>query len=246
MANTLSIMTYNVHRCTGLDRKTSTERIAEVIAGCDCDIVALQEVDSGRVRPAVSDQVADIVACLARLSGKECELHMERERCGNVILSRFPLHLVKAGGLQTPGIRRGHARRGALWTEIEAFGRKIQFINTHLGLTPRQRFMQAKVLAGPDWLKNLGCIPPVILCGDFNAQPGSAVHRVLMEVLEGPKTHRDDGKLEKTWPSLYPFMRIDHLFVSADITVTEAAVPRSELTRLASDHLPLIVRLNIP
>lgn len=238
-------MTYNVHRCIGMDRKTSPERIAEVISGYDCDIIALQEIDSGQVRPAVSDQIRDIVECLTLLSSEKLQLHMEKERCGNVILSRFPLRLVRAGGLRTPGTRPGHARRGSLWVEIEAFNRKIQVINTHLGLTPRQRLLQAKVLAGPDWLKNPGCLPPIILCGDFNAQPGSAVHRVLREVLEDPERHRTNSQREKTWPSLYPFMRIDHLFISADISVDEAIVPHSELTRLASDHLPLIARLNL-
>lgn len=238
-------MTYNVHRCIGIDRRTSPERIAEVISGYDCDIIALQELDSGEVRPAVSDQIRDIVECLSLLSSIKHQLHMEKERCGNVILSRFPLHLVRAGGLRTPGTLRGHTRRGALWVEIEAFNRKIQVINTHLGLTPRQRLLQAKVLAGPNWLKNPGCLSPIILCGDFNAQTGSDVHRVFREVLEDPELHLTNREREKTWPSLYPIMGIDHLFISADISVDETIVPHSELTRLASDHLPLIARLNL-
>jgi len=41
-------------------------------------------------------------------------------------------------------------------------------------------------------------------------------------------------------------LRIDHIFVSDDIEVTSAEVVRSSLTRVASDHLPLIARLSIP
>ena len=41
---TVRIATYNVHRCRGMDARTSPQRIASVISGLDADIVALQEV----------------------------------------------------------------------------------------------------------------------------------------------------------------------------------------------------------
>jgi endonuclease/exonuclease/phosphatase family metal-dependent hydrolase len=37
----LRIMTYNVHRCVGLDGRLSPERIAEVIASCEADVDAI-------------------------------------------------------------------------------------------------------------------------------------------------------------------------------------------------------------
>ena len=40
---TLRVATYNIHRCRGLDGRTSPARIAEVIASVEPDIVALQE-----------------------------------------------------------------------------------------------------------------------------------------------------------------------------------------------------------
>ena len=36
--------------------------------------------------------------------------------------------------------------------EVETPGGKIQVINTHLGLGRRERFMQAELLVGPEWL----------------------------------------------------------------------------------------------
>ena len=41
---TLRVATYNIHRCRGLDGRTNPARIAEVIRAIDADIVALQEV----------------------------------------------------------------------------------------------------------------------------------------------------------------------------------------------------------
>ena len=97
MPNRLRIITYNIHRCLDGDHKISPERIAEVISVNHPDVVALQEVDYGQVRPTSYDQAAIIAE---RLNFQE--IWIERERCGNVILSRYPMKLVKAGGLHRP------------------------------------------------------------------------------------------------------------------------------------------------
>jgi endonuclease/exonuclease/phosphatase family metal-dependent hydrolase len=60
MPNTLRIITYIVHRCICGDRKISPERISEVISFHQPDVVALQEIDYGQVRPALYDQTAII------------------------------------------------------------------------------------------------------------------------------------------------------------------------------------------
>jgi endonuclease/exonuclease/phosphatase family metal-dependent hydrolase len=46
------ILTYNVHRCLGTDGRLSPARIADVIAAYEPDVVALQELDVGRVSTA--------------------------------------------------------------------------------------------------------------------------------------------------------------------------------------------------
>ena len=49
-AQSLKLMTYNVHNGVGLDRCRDHQRIAEVITGESPDFVAIQEVDSATVR----------------------------------------------------------------------------------------------------------------------------------------------------------------------------------------------------
>jgi endonuclease/exonuclease/phosphatase family metal-dependent hydrolase len=240
MPNNLRIITYNIHRSIGGDHKLSPERISDVIAAHRPDIVALQEVDCGQVRPALYDQ-ATIIAQHLNFP----EVWIERERCGNAILSRYPMKRVKAGGLHR--VRRWHtlARRGALWVEVEAFGTQIQLLNTHLGLTPASRLNQARVLAGPEWLDNPDCRPPVILCGDFNTQPGSAVFKLLEGQLINVEKLKVNGDTEKTWPSSHPLLSYDHIFISDDLTVEAILVPADKLSRMASDHLPFFVQLSI-
>lgn len=43
---------------------------------------------------------------------------------------------------------------------------------------------------------------------------------------------------------LVPHLRIDHIFVSGHFKVHRVQVPRNHLTRIASDHLPLIADLD--
>jgi endonuclease/exonuclease/phosphatase family metal-dependent hydrolase len=61
MLNRLRIMPYNIHRCIGGDRMISPERISDVITVYQPDVVALQEVDYGQVRPTLYDQAAIIL-----------------------------------------------------------------------------------------------------------------------------------------------------------------------------------------
>jgi endonuclease/exonuclease/phosphatase family metal-dependent hydrolase len=240
MSNTLRILTYNIHRCIGEDRKISPERISTVIADHQPDIVALQEVDCGQMRPTLYDQAALIAESL-----NFHEVWIERERCGNAILSRYPMKRVKAGGLHKP--RRWHnlARRGALWVEVEAFGIRFQIINTHLGLTPASRLNQAKILTGPEWLNSPDCRPPVILCGDFNTQPGSTVFKLLEEGLMIVEKPKGNGQNENTWPSFHPIVSFDHILISGDLAVKAVRMRGDEVVRMASDHLPFFAELSV-
>src|SRR4029079_19728035 len=138
----LRIMTYNVHRCVGIDRLLSPERIAQVIASCHPDIVALQELDVGRARSGDVDQAEVIARDLGMDVHFFPALRVMEELYGDAILSRWPARLVKAGPL--PGFTRlpRFEPRGALWSAIKIEGMEIQVINTHLGLLGAERVLQ--------------------------------------------------------------------------------------------------------
>src|SRR5580692_3119467 len=42
----ITVATYNIHRCVGLDRIRDPARIANVIGELDADVIGLQEVDA--------------------------------------------------------------------------------------------------------------------------------------------------------------------------------------------------------
>jgi endonuclease/exonuclease/phosphatase family metal-dependent hydrolase len=237
------LMTYNIHRCVGLDGKHSPERIAETIRESDPDIVALQEVEVGHVRTARMDQPR----VLAEKLGMQFLYHPARERreerFGNAILSRLPLRSVRTALLPTLP-RFAVQRRAAVWAAVEVRGVQLQVINTHLGLVRGERMLQALDLCGTDWLTHPECSHPRVLCGDFNATPRSRVHKVLNGTLRDAQ-ELYDGESHPTWPSLWPFVRYDHVFVSREIEVRRVHVPRTKLTRIASDHLPVVMEFHV-
>jgi endonuclease/exonuclease/phosphatase family metal-dependent hydrolase len=53
----------------------------------------------------------------------------------------------------------------------------------------------------------------------------------------------DGAAPRNTFTSFHPFARIDHIFVSRHFVPSVVLVPRTDLTRVASDHLPLIADL---
>ena len=122
---------------------------------------------------------------------------------------------------------------------------RLQVINTHLGLVPREQRIQAAHLAGPGWLTDPDCTDPAILLGDFNATPSSIVYRTLAAKLPAARRLEGRGRPSPTFPSQLPVLAIDHIFVSPSIRVERVFAPYDALTRAASDHLPLVMDFSL-
>lgn len=238
-------MSYNVHACIGVDGRILPQRIADVIAASAPDVVALQEVDSGRRRTGFRHQASDIAEALAMHHHFHPSLEVDDGHYGNAILSRFPLEVVQAAPLARPYPMLRLEPRAALWVKLHLENGPVDFLNTHLGLLPGERLLQVRDLLGPDWLGRVDRSRPCILCGDFNAVPGSPTHQALRRILRDCDEELAPGRRLKTYVSYLPLTRIDHVFTCAQVQVHRVEVPRSPLTRVASDHLPLVVDLEI-
>jgi endonuclease/exonuclease/phosphatase family metal-dependent hydrolase len=86
----------------------------------------------------------------------------------------------------------------------------------------------------------------LIFCADLNALPLSRVYRRFKDVLRDVQDAAGQAGLRRTYPSLLPLVRIDHIFVSAEVVIEGVIVPWTPLTRRASDHLPLVASVRIP
>ena len=240
------LLTYNVHRCVGTDRKLDVGRVAEVIAAQAPDIVALQEVDVGRARTGGVDQAERLAQRLGMSFRFNAALKVEAELYGDALLTTYPEHLVKAGPLPgDPRIPRLEPR-GALWVAVQIGGVELQVINTHLGLVPREQRDQAQALAGKAWLGARACRDPVMLVGDLNATALAMAYRILAARLRESRGAAPFARWVPTFPSRMPVLAIDHVFVSPGVEIQSVRTPLDDLSRRASDHLPLVVdfRLN--
>lgn len=83
------------------------------------------------------------------------------------------------------------------------------------------------------------------MCGDLNVRPRSKVYRSFQKNLLDVQSALPGKHPQKTWPNFYPILRIDYVFITPDILVKDFRVPRTPLTRMVSDHLPLIAELEI-
>ena len=239
------IVTYNVHRCVGNDRRLDVGRIAQVLAELEPDIVALQELDVGRKRTGHVDQAHEIARRLDMACHFNAALTVEEERYGDAILTSLPERLIQVGPLPGHPAIPQLEPRGALWVEVQIGGATVQIITTHLGLVPKEQQIQAAFLAGPAWLRHPNCQGPKIVLGDFNATATSVVYRTFLKTLSAARTLAKVKTPTATFPSQLPVLRIDHLFVSPQIRVTDVFAPFSPLTRVASDHLPLVMDFDV-
>ena len=238
----LRVATYNVHGCVGLDGRLSPARIARVLQALDADIIALQELDVGRSRSRAVDQAQVIADLLEMQMHFGAAIEVTGERYGNAILSRWPMTLRKAELLS-----RGQGRmepRGAVWASVAVEDITIEVISTHLGLTHGDRNAQLSALLSDNWPCGGDAVARTILCGDLNSAPASSVCRRLGQCLRD--VQRVDGRRGRaTWPPAFPLRRIDHIFVGDAFRVLKTEVPRNRLTGVASDHLPVVVDLEL-
>ncbi|MCR4264702.1 endonuclease/exonuclease/phosphatase family protein [Nitratireductor sp. ZSWI3] len=237
----IRVLTYNVHGCKGNDRRIDPARIAAVIAACQADIIALQEVDVGRSRSGAVDQAEAIARTLNIRSHFHPALHLGEERYGDAIMTGLPLTVLKAGALPSIG-----EPRGAILGMVKTHGVELVVANTHLGLRRRERRRQVAELLGSEWLDhpNIRDLPTVFL-GDFNAVPWSLSYRHLTRSFE--ETHTGPTlRGAATFPARLPLIRIDHVFMRNGLTSRRAEVIDTPLSRVASDHLPVLVELALP
>jgi endonuclease/exonuclease/phosphatase family metal-dependent hydrolase len=236
-------MTYNVHSCRGTDGRLCHERIADVIERFDPDIVALQELDSKRARSGGLDQTRAIGEILEMDSHFHAALRTADEEYGDAILSRHPLRLVQAQALPTPPSLFLKEQRGAIWVSVSIEGCELQVINSHFGLARGERRQQARALLGEGWLGAARAAGPVVVCGDFNSPAGGGVHGMFREALADAQLAVPIVGTRRTFATTFPFVCLDYVFVSPDLQVKAVEIPRTPLTRAASEHFPLIVDL---
>jgi endonuclease/exonuclease/phosphatase family metal-dependent hydrolase len=227
----MRLMTYNIHGCIGADGKKDPARILSVIEESGADVIALQEVHNEAVEDKSFLKRLEALPYACRIFGPTLE--RRGADYGNVLLARFPS--VTENLVDLSVARR--EPRGAITAHLHGADVDILVIATHLGLSPFERKQQIELLAAS--------------IESQRADAGSGDLRVLMgdlnEWRDGGRTVRRCHKLYspvrtvRTFPSRFPIFPLDRIWVAPDEWTMTSYALKTPLTRVASDHLPLVV-----
>jgi endonuclease/exonuclease/phosphatase family metal-dependent hydrolase len=225
----ITIASYNMHGGVGRDGQFIPERVTEIIREIDADVIALQEVQNGATG-------FDMLGYLQEKTGFEAiagpTFMRKGADYGNGLLTRFRVISTKRVDLCVARCEP----RGAIDVELDCGGTLMRVLATHLGLRPSERREQIqrllRVLEGDRPL-------PTVLMGDMNewflwGRPLRWMHKHFEETPSLP-----------TFPSFYPFLALDRLWVKPRTLLKRLEVHATALARIASDHLPLKAQLDL-
>ena len=237
---TLRIATYNIHKCRGMDRRVSPERVAEVIRELKVDVVALQEV--------LREEKRDQFRILAKLTEYEFSCFGENRKhrgaaYGNALLSRVPIEHWKNYDL-TVGQREP---RGLLRADIRLpGGGLLHVLNVHLGTGLLERRGQARKLMHEEVLLSKELSSPRILLGDFNEWTRGLATRMLSSHFRSADwTEKTTGRRRRSYPGMLPLLHLDHVYYDETLELKMFRLHRSKTALVASDHLPLVAGFGV-
>lgn len=247
----IKAITYNIHRAIGVDRRFRPERIVDVLAHYQADLVLLQEVDEGAPR----SRELDLAQELARAAGYQHyavghNVSLRKGRYGNATLSRFPILRERNIDLTIPNqnLAGSWIRRGCQHTTLDVGreGKPLEVFNLHLGLSARERAKQVGLLVNCSEFRELAPGAPTLVGGDFNDWR-SLLQPIFTEVFGfGCATGRRHGPgATPTYPSFSPQGGLDRLYYRGGLRLLSAYRCRLRVSRVASDHLPVIAEFQL-
>jgi endonuclease/exonuclease/phosphatase family metal-dependent hydrolase len=247
----IRVMTWNIRTGIGSGPRVpdagvppDLESIVGVIDHLRPDVVALQEVDRHRDRTGLVDQAAMLAEALAMEVRFAANLVDNSGEYGVATLSSHPI--TASSHVLHPRCE-GWDPRGVLDVVVRLGERQIRVLNTHLQVdrgddedAAIQREDGAQALA----LRMRGASEPVVLMGDFNADPGDLELRPLSGLADAwAEKGEGSGATIPASPAEDPSRRIDAILVDQRLRVRSCAVIRTPRTALASDHYPVVTDL---
>lgn len=228
----LVLATYNIHRCYGRDGHFDPARIRQVLRQLNAQVIALQEVELLRDAPELLDYFCENSPWQA-IHGPT--LHRQTGHYGNALLTALPIQSLQRIDLSLPG----REPRGAVYATLLHRDTSITVIATHLGLHPAERRAQIRrLLAILQQHEDTQFSTTITaLLGDLNewflwGRPLRWLHQ-----------HFQRAPAPASYPACCPLFALDRIWVKPFARLASVQVVKNHLTRIASDHLPLLAHL---
>lgn len=214
-----------------MDGKCDADRIFKAVEQLDADLLALQEVISPQDTTAACS-LRDMAARQGYHVTYGHTLLRQDSHYGNALLSRKEPVRVLRHDLSFPE----REPRGALEAMFSYDGVTVKTIATHLGLNPKERAYQMDRLFPLLAAQNADI---TLFLGDFNDWFAWSAVRRRIRGLFGPQPQ------PRTFPSIFPVLALDKIHVRPASRLEEVTPIRTDKTRKASDHLPLVATVDI-
>ena len=243
------LVTYNMHRAIGVDRRFRLDRVVEILHHHQPDIVLLQEVDIGAPRSLRLDLAWELAHALDyAYYAAGYNVALREGRYGNATLSRHPI-LDERNIDLTVGFRKP---RGCYYTRIDLravsmAGNYLELFNLHLGLSALERVRQVGLLARSDDFRRIDADTPCVVGGDFNDWR-SMLTPIFTDIMgfDCATDYRSGNRQAmRTYPSFSPRGGLDKIFLRGPVHSSGAWVCRMNVSKVASDHLPVITDLEL-
>ncbi len=212
-------------------------RVAEVIRSLNADVVALQEVIGAG--PAGAGQAEEIGAAVGMGWVMTSVRQLRKHLFGNVILSRLPIVHHSQYDLSWRTCEPRACQRADL--DLGS-GHQLHIYNVHLGTAVLERRYQATRLAA--FVHDRRIEGPKVILGDFNEWTRGLATKTLTALFESVDIYAF-LKRRRTYPGIFPFLHLDHIYYEGRVEVRGVELTRSRTSLMASDHLPLVADLRI-
>lgn len=232
----LRVVTYNIHRCRGLDGATQPARIAKILKRLSPDVVALQEVMGGGLRNKGQEEE---IAAYLNMDAVLAPTRTFRGRLyGNAVLSRLPMnnHII------CDLTQEGREPRLCQRIDILLEGHPVHIYNVHLGTSASERRRQAFKLAS--FIAEPATGGSKVVLGDFNEWKKGVVTKLLSERFMSLDL-TPCLRWKRTYPGIMPVLHLDHIYYEGAVSIVDVKVSRRLPVLFASDHIPILAELII-
>ncbi len=230
------IVTYNIHSGIGRDKKHDYKRIGQFLASSGADVVLLQEMDT---RPPERDTAQDVRDICAENTFKLIPSPAIREAdgwYGNAILTRYDILSNDTVDVS----QSGRQPRNVQIVELKTEKTPLTVVNTHKGLKKLERRSQFSLLHEHLSQRLKEKQTPLVLAGDFNEW------QFFSKAFKGLNSLLFQQKVGATFPSHFPVFSLDRVWVTDDIKVKACRKLKNAKTRVYSDHLPVLIDIELP
>lgn len=249
-ATTLRVATYNIHkgvRGLGPTKRLEIHNLGLAIEALDADVVCLQEVRAFHRKEAryfertwfgwPQQAQAEFLAPEGYEVAYRTNAVTRHGEHGNALLSRWPLG--SCGHHDVSDHR--FEQRGLLHVPVRWNGTTVHAVVAHFGLVHSSRLRQTQRLA--EFLaREVPAEAPCFVAGDFNdwsERLDDPMRAVGLRRAAAP-----EQGFPNTFPSRVPVFALDRVYVRG-LACTHCFVPRGTSWARMSDHLPLVVELEL-